>query len=978
MSPKNIAPVSGLAEVSGSGLLIANSLIRAAKNVKIYRSQCDELSRRCLELVSALRDHSPGLEGTRAQQAVDEVERVLTRILEKVNKWGELGKMRSFVKQTEIKMGLDESYRELHTCSMQFNISLQLYASNRNKELEEIRKRDHDELIEMITRVLHDKNLLKITLATSTREDAHSVGLKEADFGETQEMELQEDFGELRGWVEGLPPMVDLSGSVVRTSEHAVATGGSQDIYTGEWTGKEVALGYPRNQTRSAQERFKRQVEIWRTLRHPNILQLLGIAYIGDFVYSVSPYMEFGNVMRYLEYNPGADRVFLLSETASDERPNIWRWPRMPWDFGSARVEEVPATEAFNYGSPRWLAPELMTNSSYVPTTRATDVWSFGMLCIEIFTEKVPFSHIQNEAYVPLVIREGQLPTRPENSITTRGLDDTMWKLTTECWKRDPESRPSMSEVREAIQNALPLRSCRPSLSNSRTHRHSSSLSSVSSSPANARPSLLTMSRPPRITGLTPPTAPLPLPSSLTREDAPLSEQSNRGPSPASFPLHKSPILKDKPLSSSPPSPMGLSPSAPRPIPSPVPSPLSSSYQKPRLSTTPESRTSVSPISDRADWPFTPLPPLSLRKPSTSSGASMSLLLEPVQGGADQLNRAGSVSAISVHSTDGGPTTNISGGLLEAAIQDPEPVLRRAADGSVEAGTLEGLVDRLIQETHNRAKDNEVQRIFLVTYRLFTTAEDLFKILKKRFEEMGDVLRVSLSIGRSSIRYSILLFLRTWLKAEGEFIGRELLSSIKEFALSVSGSETMREVTREIVDLSSEKMDAIVTSPILPSQSRLGTGLPSFPEQVKAIDIAISLSVIEGDSYGKITHADYIAHLRGSPITKHIELATKANNRLVNWVKRKVLSPEDVNRRANSFRLFVLVAEECRKLQNFSSMSAILAALQSATLASSTTSQLILTRESKLTKNESNSYAYLKAPSILKATIGLTVKHYEI
>jgi hypothetical protein len=32
---------------------------------------------------------------------------------------------------------------------------------------------------------------------------------------------------------------------------------------------------------------FQRQVEIWRTLRHPNILQLLGTASIGDFVYSV-------------------------------------------------------------------------------------------------------------------------------------------------------------------------------------------------------------------------------------------------------------------------------------------------------------------------------------------------------------------------------------------------------------------------------------------------------------------------------------------------------------------------------------------------------------------------------------------------------------------------------------------------------------------------------------------------------------------
>ena len=42
-------------------------------------------------------------------------------------------------------------------------------------ELEEIRKRDHDELIEMVTRALHYKSLLKIALAASTPEDAHNV-----------------------------------------------------------------------------------------------------------------------------------------------------------------------------------------------------------------------------------------------------------------------------------------------------------------------------------------------------------------------------------------------------------------------------------------------------------------------------------------------------------------------------------------------------------------------------------------------------------------------------------------------------------------------------------------------------------------------------------------------------------------------------------------------------------------------------------
>jgi len=52
---------------------------------------------------------------------------------------------------------------------------LHLNASSRSQELEEIRRHDHNELIEMITKVLQNKNHLKIALAGGTPEDAHSV-----------------------------------------------------------------------------------------------------------------------------------------------------------------------------------------------------------------------------------------------------------------------------------------------------------------------------------------------------------------------------------------------------------------------------------------------------------------------------------------------------------------------------------------------------------------------------------------------------------------------------------------------------------------------------------------------------------------------------------------------------------------------------------------------------------------------------------
>ena len=82
------------------------------------------------------------------------------------------------------------------------------------------------------------------------------------------------------------------------------------------------------------------------------------------------------------------------------------------------------------------------------------------MLTLEIFTDNVPFSHISNEAFIPLVIRDGPLPARPEQKATIRGLNDALWNLLNQCWQRDPISRPSMSAIRETIQNIHPMRSC--------------------------------------------------------------------------------------------------------------------------------------------------------------------------------------------------------------------------------------------------------------------------------------------------------------------------------------------------------------------------------------------------------------------------------------------------------------------------------------------------------------------------------------
>jgi NAD/NADP transhydrogenase alpha subunit len=90
-------------------------------------------------------------------------------------------------------------------------------------------------------------------------------------------------------------------------------------------------------------------------------------------------------------------------------------------------------------------------------------------------------------------------------------------------------------------------------------------------------------------------------------------------------------------------------------------------------------------------------------------------------------------------------------------------------------------------------------------------------------------------------------------------------------------------------NLTASQINVVVISPTSPTRPHPETGPPPSLDQIKPGDIAISLALIEGDCYNKITEVDYIAHLRGVSITKHIESATSINNRLVNWVKMKIV-----------------------------------------------------------------------------------------
>lgn len=134
-------------------------------------------------------------------------------------------------------------------------------------------------------------------------------------------------------------PLADLVREAQRVGTEPVATSMTAEIWKGIWLGDQalqLALKYPRSQTRLSEKaifRFHRSVKLLRTVEHKNVIRLLGVKYkldksieyarfeaaahlTADLACSfvAFPWMKHGNIHRYVENHPQADRLKLVCE----------------------------------------------------------------------------------------------------------------------------------------------------------------------------------------------------------------------------------------------------------------------------------------------------------------------------------------------------------------------------------------------------------------------------------------------------------------------------------------------------------------------------------------------------------------------------------------------------------------------------------------------------------------------------------------
>ncbi|CAE6523190.1 unnamed protein product [Rhizoctonia solani] len=125
-------------------------------------------------------------------------------------------------------------------------------------------------------------------------------------------------------------------------------------------------------------------------------------------------------------------------------------------DFGSAISTLATAlnfttTNSFNFTT-RFAAPEVLNGESRT-FTKESDVYALGMTMFNVMADQPPFADMSAAAViVEIIFRKGQ-PPRPDfgNKLQGDVAKDKIWDLLRGCFAYDPESRPKVGQVKEAL-----------------------------------------------------------------------------------------------------------------------------------------------------------------------------------------------------------------------------------------------------------------------------------------------------------------------------------------------------------------------------------------------------------------------------------------------------------------------------------------------------------------------------------------------
>lgn len=126
-------------------------------------------------------------------------------------------------------------------------------------------------------------------------------------------------------------------------------------------------------------------------------------------------------------------------------------------DFGLANFGDSTSGSgsAHATGAIGWTAPELLSSAGFETenprSTTYSDIYSFGSVCWEIYTGKVPFHEFRMVQALSRIIN-GHRPSRPSGD---REMRQGLWAMVKACWRHNPLTRPSAQKILDFLDDFL-------------------------------------------------------------------------------------------------------------------------------------------------------------------------------------------------------------------------------------------------------------------------------------------------------------------------------------------------------------------------------------------------------------------------------------------------------------------------------------------------------------------------------------------
>ncbi|KAJ5787362.1 hypothetical protein N7457_002352 [Penicillium paradoxum] len=281
-------------------------------------------------------------------------------------------------------------------------------------------------------------------------------------------------------------------------------------------------------------------------------------------------------------------------------------------------------------------------------------------------------------------------------------------------------------------------------------------------------------------------------------------------------------------------------------------------------------------------------------------------------------------------------------------ITSPEKLAydRKSNVGAVKAGTLTALVENL---TRHDSLDDSFNRIFLTTYKYFTTGTELLELLIERFDCVSTSWNTTPTTEWSAqtkhlIRTRVIYVLAQWLghywsEPQGPDTERNLRILLSFATRAGASAETT--LTHQLLTIIQRRI-AGFSCKRRPLSSHSDPPKPILPRKlnklqflkIDAKEIARQLTIMEAHMLGKVQLDELLnknwQRKQSAELAPNVMAMIRYSNQLSNWVCALILAESDLKKRTQVIGHFVNVATTCHELQNYSAVVSILAGLECA------------------------------------------------